>query len=223
MSLKPDAEYRRSLFDKMGPEAADVFWLGTLLLVPTVAGILIGAALAFRANLSIPVVFLSGVLGGLLAGGGSALITWGISRGTGGAFGAFIQPKGEYKRDYSPEDALVARGDIDAAVASYEKIAADNAEDFDARFRAAELLAKRGPPERAAALYREIQTRATQRGDDVRASQRLIDLYLGWPEHEGRALRELRRLVDRYPGTDIATKARAALDKLKAQHFAPTE
>ena len=221
--IKPDHDYRRSLFDKLGPEAADVFRLGSLVMVPAVAGILIGIALGVRAHYSIPVVVLSALIGGLLAGGGTALITWGVSSGSGGAFGAFIQPKGDYKRDYSREDALVARGDVDAAVASYAKIAEDDAENLEVRFRAAELLAKCRSHERAAALYREIQTRATGRSDDVRASYRLIDLYLAWPEHEGRALRELRRLVDRYPGSDVAANARAALDKLKTQHFAPPD
>ena len=218
--MKPDNEYRRSLFDKLGPEAADVFRLGSLVMIPAVAGILIGIALAVRAHYSAMVVVLCAVLGAVVAGGGTALITWGISRGSGGAFGAFIQPKGDYKRDYSREDSLVARGDVDAAIAAYAEIAEDDAENLEAPFRAAELLAKHGPPERAAALYRDIQTRATQRGDDVRASNRLIDLYLAWPEHEGRALRELRRLVDLYPDTEVAAKARAALDKLKAERFA---
>ena len=43
----------------------------------------------------------------------------------------------------------------------------------------------------------------------------LVDLHLGPLEDEGRALVELRRLIDGFPGTREAEMAREALAKLK--------
>ena len=53
--------------------------------------------------------------------------------------------------------------------------------------------------------------------DDIYASNRLVDLYLAWPGHETKGLRELRRLIDTYPETDVAARARAGLENLKGQ------
>jgi hypothetical protein len=53
--------------------------------------------------------------------------------------------------------------------------------------------------------------------DDTYASNRLVDLYLAWPGHETKGLRELRRLIDTYPETDVAARARAGLVNLKGQ------
>ena len=53
--------------------------------------------------------------------------------------------------------------------------------------------------------------------DDVFTSNRLVDLYLAWPGHETKGLRELRRLIDTYPETDVAKRARAGLVNLKSQ------
>jgi hypothetical protein len=53
--------------------------------------------------------------------------------------------------------------------------------------------------------------------DDIYASNRLVGLYLAWPGHETKGLRELRRLIDIYPETDVAARARAGLVNLKGQ------
>jgi hypothetical protein len=53
--------------------------------------------------------------------------------------------------------------------------------------------------------------------DAVYASSRLADLYDGPLNEPGRALVELRRIIERYPGTAVATHARDALPKLKAR------
>ena len=83
---------------------------------------------------------------------------------------------------------------------------------------AAELYVKAGLRERAETLYRSVQRLAQKTSSaDVVASNRLVDLYLAWPGHETKGLRELRRLVDTYPETDVAERARAGLVNLKSQ------
>lgn len=223
--IKPDPEYRRSLFDRMGGEAADVFKVVNWSIVPTVAGILIGAAWVMKRGLppdqrlAITYLVVGGVLGAVIFGGSSVLFIWGLSRGAGEGLGAFVQPKGEYERDYSREDSLVARGDVAGAIASFAKIAEEEPENLEVRLRAAELLRKSSSLEQAAALYREVQSKAKRPRDDVHASLRLIDLYLAWPENEGRSMRELKRLIDRYPGTEIEKRSKEALANLKRERF----
>jgi len=83
---------------------------------------------------------------------------------------------------------------------------------------AAELYAKSELRERAEELYRSVQRlRDVSPQNDMFASNRLVDLYLAWPGHETKGLRELRRLIDTYPETDVAERARAGLVNLKSQ------
>ena len=143
-----------------------------------------------------------------------------VSRGAGAAFGEFIQPSGDhtpYERQYSEQDALVMRGDVARALASYEEIILASPNDPVPRVRAAELYLKNGQRDRAEALYKSVQRMPrVSASDDVYVSNRLVDLYLQWPEREVRALTELRRLIETYPDTDIAKRARAGLANLKS-------
>jgi hypothetical protein len=203
-------EYKPTFFDKHGPDAADrlrvVYWL----IIPVGAGGGIGGALAVRRGYTPSMI---------------RLWTWffamGISRGAGKAFASFIQPSGAttpYERQYSQEDTLVMRGDVEGALASYEAIIAEAPLDAQPRLRAAELYAKSGMQDRAELLYRAVQRiPKIAAKDDIFASNRLVDLYLAWPGHETKGLRELRRLIDTYPETDVAERARAGLLTLKSQ------
>jgi tetratricopeptide (TPR) repeat protein len=213
-------EYRRTLFDRHGPEAAHLLQTVSSLAIPVVAGALIGGTLAAQRGFR-PALIVVSMLGGSLV---FAVWWWyfvtRLSHGAGKAFGEFIQPSaaGSYERQYSREDALVMRGDVEGALASYEKIILEAPSDAQPRLRAAELYVKSGMRERAELLYRAVQrlSRVAPK-DDIYASNRLVDLYLAWPGHETKGLRELRRLIDTYPETDVAARARAGLVNLKGQ------
>jgi hypothetical protein len=148
-------------------------------------------------------------------------VSLGIAEGSGRAFGAFIQPSGNsspYQRTYSAEDALAARGDIVGALRAYEAIVAADPSDVMARRKGADLHARHGDPRRAAELFAEIRRiPAVPRSDQLYASQRLIDLLLGSLGDKGRALVELRRLVETFPGTREAAGARIAIDRMKRE------
>lgn len=212
--------YKRTLFDRRGPEAAHFLQTVSSLIIPVVAGALIGGALAAQKGLSPALIVVSTLAGSLTF----ALWWWffvtRVSHGAGKMFGEFIQPSaaGSYERQYSHEDALVMRGDVEGALGSYEKIILEAPNDAQPRIRAADLYAKSGIRERAEILYRAVQRlpRVAPR-DDIYASNRLVDLYLAWPGHETIGLRELRRLIDTYPETDVAKRARAGLVNLKSQ------
>lgn len=212
--------YERSLFDRHGPEAADFVRVVVSLIIPVVAGGLVGSAIGARRHFTPGQVTLAALAGSIVFGVLWWFFVTRISQGAGKAFGEFIQPSadGSYERQYSREDAMVMRGDVGGALASYEEIILESPGDAQPRLRAAELYAKGGQRERAEELYRAVQRLPNVAArDDVFASNRLVDLYLAWPGHEKKGLRELRRLIDTYPETDVAERARAGLVNLKSK------
>jgi hypothetical protein len=219
MSVGRD-EYKRTVFDRQGPEAAHFLQTVSSLIIPIVAGAFIGGGLAVQKDFLPPLVALSAVSGSHVFAVWWWFFVTRTSHGAGRMFGAFIQPSGagSYERQYSKEDAMVMRGNLEGALSSYEEIMLEAPSDPQPRIRAADLYAKSGLRERAEELYRAVQRlpRVAPR-DDIYASNRLVDLYLAWPGHETSGLRELRRLIDTYPETDVATRARAGLVNLKSQ------
>lgn len=224
-AVKPDPHFKRSLMDRMGAEGADLMKAVSWSIIPIVAGVGIGVTwtakqgLPSSRTLSIAYLVAGGLIGMIIFGGGAFLFIWGFSRGAGRGLESFIHPSGEYNRDYSLEDSLVARGDVPGAIASFKVICESEPDNLEARLRAAELHRKNGTFDDASALYREVQSKAQRSRDDVHASLRLIDLYLAWPEHEGRSMRELKRLMDKYPNTEIEKRSKAALANLKRERF----
>lgn len=161
-------------------------------------------------------------LGGAVAGALVGWFAWKFANGAGAGFRAFIQPSGgstPYAAQYSYEESLAVRGDVAGALEAYERRMVEQPGDADVRVRAAELYAGAGgDPARAAAIFREL--RAIPRVPPERAlyaSQRLIDLYRGPLADEGRALVELRRIVESFPGSQAAAHAREAIRRLKEQ------
>ena len=220
MSADTEDGYKRTVFDQRGPEAAHFLQAVSSLIIPIVAGAFIGGALAVRNAYSTPLVVVSALGGSIVFAVWWWFFVTRTSHGAGNLFGAFLQPSGagSYERQYSREDALVMRGDVDGALALYEEIILEAPTDPQPRIRAADLCAKSGLRERAETLYRSVQRlpRVASR-DDIYVSNRLVDLYLAWPGHEVNGLRELRRLIDTYPESDAAKHARAGLVNLKRQ------
>lgn len=220
MSADSEDGYKRTVFDQRGPEAAHFLQAVSSLIIPIVAGAFIGGALAVRNSYSAPLVVVSAVGGSVVFAVWWWFFVTRTSHGAGNLFGAFLQPSGagSYERQYSREDALVMRGDVEGALASYEEIILEVPTDPQPRIRAADLCAKSGLQERAETLYRSVQRlpRVAPR-DDIYVSNRLVDLYLAWPGHEMNGLRELRRIIDTYPESDAAKHARAGLVNLKRQ------
>ncbi len=124
-----------------------------------------------------------------------------------------------YREQFSYQQALVMQGRLDEALQSFEMIIAEQLLAVDARIRAAELYARdKQDPRRAAELFRDVQRiESVTSGEFMYATNRLVDLYTGPLVEPGRALVELRRLIERFPGTSAAEHARDALGRLKAQ------
>lgn len=136
----------------------------------------------------------------------------------------FVAPSGSttpYEQTFSYQQSLAARGDIPGALESYEAVLRESPHEAEAHVQAAELYASIGNTGRAIELLRAVrEIPGVSSAREIYASNRLIDLYLGAANDDGRALVELRRLVERHPGTDTATRAREALGRLKAQRSA---
>ena len=185
----------------------------------TLIAYLIGTLLGLTGPLHLVVALGGGVLGGVLvffgsirfAGGGAA----GLTR--------FTHPDGSttpYQRTFSYQDALAAKGQVDEALASYEALIVETPADVELIVRTADLyISGKRRPDRAAELLRLV--RRTPSASPARlmyASQRLVDLYLGPLGDRGRAIVELRILIDQFPGSPAAAFAREGLQKLKREH-----
>ena len=162
----------------------------------------------------IPVGLLTGLVAGVLV----RQVALGVASGMSSALGAFLFPTGAsvpYEPTFSSHDAKEAAGDMDGAIAAYEATIAGDPGNARALRQAAELHARAGNPGRAVELLLELRRLATGRDNELYATQRLVDLYLGVLNDEGRALVELRRLADRFSGTREGDGARSALRRLK--------
>ena len=121
---------------------------------------------------------------------------------------------------YSSIETLVARGHIAAAADAYAERARNHAERAEATLRRAALLA--GPlqePETAAVELDNLRTAPLSKRDDFRVGLALVELYEHHLADPGRAMAELRRLIDRYPTAQDARRLRTALAELKAARY----
>ena len=188
---------------------------GVLFIAFAAIGFLLCMLLGIKGWLQIPVVIAFGAASCFVAVRGGLA----FGNGAGQFIARFIAPSGSttpYEYTFSYQQALAARGDVAGALESYEAHLRETPENIEAYVQAAELYAKSGNAARAIELFRALRNVPTvTSARDIYASQRLVDLYRGGKD-EGRALVELRRLVERYPGTDTAARAREALASLKA-------
>ncbi len=211
-------DYKPTMFDRHGPEAMQrVFAFAYGLMT---AGLVIGVLLTqvhFRWWL-LPV----GAMAGALVGMSGFL----LGEGAGGTYKTLMVNGSStpYVEQYSYQQSLVMAGKLDEALESFEAVIAEKPDAIDPRIKAAELYDREKKNyARAAELFRQVlRIETITSGPFVYATHRLVDLYTGPLDEPGRALGELRRLIDRYPGSPAAENARSALATLKARYHTPT-
>ena len=162
------------------------------------------------------------LLGGLVLGG----IAWGLNYAllTGGeriATGVHM-PSGNstaYVPTFSHIEAIEIRGDLDGAAQAWADACVEHPTNALVWVKAGDFhLRLRKDPTAALAHFRVVRDLPGASEELVRyAHAKLVDLHLGPLADEGRALVELRRLIDRFPGTREAEQARATLARLKAE------
>ncbi len=166
---------------------------------------------------TLPLVLLF-VLGGAVVGG---VVQGAVVAASGQAARAVVAPSGRttpYTPTFSHIESMQVRGDLDGAERAWEEACAAHPGQALVWVKCADFhLRLRGDAHAARLRYQHVRDLAHASDDLVRyASQKLIDLHLGPLADEGRALVELRRLIDRFPGTREADDARAVLARLKA-------
>jgi hypothetical protein len=151
----------------------------------------------------------SGILEPVIDGVARALMDWGLIRAGGG---------------WSAIEAMVARGQLEAAAEEYLSRAKDPRDRVTATIRRAALLS--GPmrqTETAVVELENLQRQDLQPHDDLRVGLALVDLYDRRLDDPGRAMAELRRLIDRHPDEQGAAQWRRALAAMKAERFKETK
>jgi hypothetical protein len=121
---------------------------------------------------------------------------------------------------FSAVETMVVRGQFAAAAEAYRERAQRPTDRVEATIRRAALLGgPLGQPETALVELEALRHPGLSAADDLRVGAALVRLYerrLGDP---GRAMAELRRLIDRHPGDRSVRRLRHALAELKAEHL----
>lgn len=121
---------------------------------------------------------------------------------------------------YSAIETLVARGQVEGAAEAYRERAQRPRERVPATLRRAALLAgPLGQPETAMVELEALQAGELSPRDDLRVGLALVDLYDRRLADPGRAMTELRRLIDRHPEDAGVRHLRKLLAGLKAERF----
>lgn len=179
--------------------------LAVVLAIVTHDSRMLELVVALWAVYGLAVGFLSGVLEPVIDGLFHLLINVGLMRVGGG---------------YSAIETLEVRGHHQAAALAYAERAQNPAERVEATLRRSVLLA--GPLQEAGTAALELdalRAHPLSGRDDFRVGLALVNLYEHQLNDPGRAMGELRRLIDRYPTARGARRLRAALGELKAQHY----
>jgi hypothetical protein len=191
--------------------------VGAIALMGTVIAVVLGVTTepralqlvgALWAVYGLVVGFTSGVLEPVIDGLFNVLTSVGLRRAGSG---------------YASIETLVARGHIMTAAEAYAERARNREERVDATLRRAKLLAESlGHGETAALELDNLRSAAPLSSrDDFRVGLALVELYEHHLGDPGRAMAELRRLIDRHPTARDARRLRTALAALKSQRFDP--
>jgi hypothetical protein len=212
--LRPH-QYKPTLFDRHGAAAADLLRAaGYGVMVFTTASTALSLELGFHLWI-VGVALGAGILAGTLP-----LL---FARAVGGTWKRVMMDGSStpYREQFSYQQSLVMRGRLDEALESFEAVILEQPHAADVRIKAAELYAsEKHDYRRALELFRDAQKLPTVTpGEDVYVTNRIVDLLTGPLDTPGRALVELRRLIERLPGSAAADNARTALATLKARLY----
>lgn len=152
---------------------------------------------------------------------GVAVVVWTVVSSSGRVAQSMLHPPSGGPRTIptSAAEALFTQGDIAGSMLAFDALRERHGATVELLRREADLhLGRDGRADRARELLVRLRQMPTaSRGDELFATQRLIDLYLGALRDEPRALSEMRRLVERFPGTPDAEGARAELDRRRGR------
>ncbi len=183
----------------------------------SLAGLVIGAAVGAQVG---------GVLGSVVGGPLGFALVFLVARAASGAgaatFGTIYSPSGNStpaKREYSRPQALEAMGHYDEAIKAYETFCVDFPEDPEPYLRIARLY--RNELQRfddAINWFRKARANAkVTQALELLVTQEIVDVYTHRLAAPQRAMPELARLAERFPGSKAAAWARQRLQELRAE------
>jgi hypothetical protein len=218
--MKRRSSYKRTYFDKHGPEGELLLKaIGTAMMPAGLGGIMLFVLGNLMLGLGGLTLLLFTLIGTVTLGVGAVYFSLKAGSAAGEVASKVYMGGGStpYEEQFSQEQALVMQRDYATALALFEQRITLSPGEPRVRMAAADLYATYGEnPKRAAELYREVQRIPEVRsGHDVYVSNKLADLYLGPLKEPRRALVEFRRLMERYPGSAAADHAKLALSNLK--------
>ena len=148
-------------------------------------------------------------------------IGWLVVGGSARTAQAFTMPAtaGRRASEHSEIDTLEARGKYAEAASAWDAVSIEHPEEPWPLVRAGEIYARElGDPAMALERFRMARALPGAKPELQRyASQKIIDLLLGPLGDRGRAMVELRMLIDRHPASREADGARDALRNLKGE------
>lgn len=207
---------RPSLAERLGLDFDNVTALGRALPPSVLLGVLVFSWLLGR---GLAVAILGGVLGFavgmLLLGVGRISVSHLVARAT----AAFLLPSGRSTpgaEEFSRERTLIAGGSVDEALRAMELRREAEPGNVALVFLLAETYAREGAkPRRAEPLFRAArQLDGISPEQDLYATNRLVDLYLGPLADRRKAARELRRILRRHPRSRAAAEVKRLLETL---------
>ncbi len=140
---------------------------------------------------------------------------------TGRAVGSIVNPGGRARPEqtHSHALALAAAGRLTEANDAFDALRRTGGDDVPTLRAEAELHARPGgDPARAAELLQRLRKVPTcTLNDELYATHRLIDLYLGPLNDAGKVMVELRRMADRFPQTIDGQSALAELRRRREE------
>jgi hypothetical protein len=126
-----------------------------------------------------------------------------------------------YRTSYASVESLAARGLYDVAANEYLERSRRENGDAEALVRRAAILAGplSNPGMAALELHNYRDTRQLRPADDIKIGLALVELYDRRLADPGRAMAELRRLIDLYPTVGGARQLRRTLNQFRREKF----
>ena len=188
------------------------------------AGAVIGAAggikIAWDAGASTGGTILGVVLGAVVGYGLVFFVTLAIMKGGTATFSTIYAPSGNStpaKREYSRPQALVAHGHYEEAIQAYQVCCADYPKDPEPYLCIARLY--RNELQRfddAVTWFKKARAEAAMtEALELLVTQEIVEVYTHKLSTPRRAMPELARLAERFPGTEAATWAKQRLQELR--------
>ena len=144
-----------------------------------------------------------------------------LAKGAGALAGTIYGASGNStpaKREYSHPQALEARGHYQEALQAYQACCTEFPEDPEPYLRVARLYRNElHQYDDALAWFKKARAEATMtRALELLVTQEIVEIHTHKLSTPQRAIPELARLADRFPGTEAAQWARQRLGELRA-------